>query len=86
MARTKTRQRPPANQLVAKAMTLKIANRKSWLDLMAASHRVQIVEAAKQWPNTGRPWTCLAQVVKEQFKLEVSIRMIADGLKKASQQ
>lgn len=75
----------PANPLVAKALALPpIKQRKSWLDLLPDSQQAEIIEAAKQWPDTGRPWTVLAQVVREQLGLEVSVRMIADILKRTA--
>lgn len=75
----------PANPLVVKALAVNVKNRKSWFDLLPANQQAEITEAAKQWPDTGRPWTVLAQVVREQMGLEVSVRMIADVLKKVAQ-
>lgn len=85
----KTKPKPnakPANHLVAKALSVNIKQRKSWFDLLPANQQAEITEAAMQWPDTGRPWTVLAQVVREQLGLEVSVRMIADMLKKVAQE
>lgn len=77
--------KPSPNPLVAKALTIRPGYRKGWLELLPPSKQAEIIEAARQWPSTGQPWTCLAKVVKEQFALEVSVRMVCDALKKASQ-
>lgn len=75
-----------SSQLVAKALADKLKSRKSWFEILPESQRSEITEAARQWPETGQPWTCLARVVKEQFGLQVSVRMICDALRKAGQE
>lgn len=79
-------QKQKTSPLVAKALAVKFKYRKNWLDILSASQQSEIVEAAKQWPKTGRPWTVLAQVVREQMGLEVSVRIVADMLKKVAQE
>lgn len=79
-------QKPSASSLVAKALADKLKSRKSWFEILPESQRSEITEAARQWPETGHPWTCLARVVKEQFGLQVSVRMICDALRKAGQE
>lgn len=73
------------NSLFAKAMATRVKYKKCWLDMLSESQRNEIIEAAKQWQDTGRPWTVLAQVIREQMGLDNTLRSIADGLKKVAQ-
>jgi hypothetical protein len=73
------------NPLVAQALQLPTKNRKSWLEQLPAKQQSEITAAARLWPETGQPWTNLARVVKEQFKLSQTVRIVADALKQAAQ-
>ena len=77
--------RPKLNPLVAQALQLPTKNRKSWLEQLPAKQQSEITAAAKLWLETGQPWTNLARVVKEQFKLVQSVRIISDTLKQAAE-
>jgi len=72
------------NPLVAQALQLPTKNRKSWLEQLPAKQQSEITAAARLWPETGQPWTNLARVVKEQFKLSQTVRIVADALKQAA--